>query len=160
MNSSGTDEYISRIVETYSQMLFRIAYTALRSSADAEDIVQEVFVRLIKKRPDFNDSRHEKAWLIRVAINLSRSRLRELSRRSELCNEPAASPLPEDSDLLEAVLTLPEKYRTAIHLYYYEGYSIAACADILRLPAATVGTRLSRARAMLKKILEGDADHG
>ena len=157
MSSSGTDEYISRIVEQYSKTLFRTAYTVLHSADDAEDIVQEVFIRLLRKSPGFNDAGHEKAWLLRVTINLARNRLKSATR-SELSFDEfhQSSQQQTDIDLLDAVLALPEKYSTVIHLYYYEGYSIAEIARILHTPAATVGTRLYRGRSLLRDQLEGD----
>ena len=157
MNSSGTDEYISRIVEQYSQTLFRVSYTILHSSADAEDIVQEVFVQLLRKTPVFNGAEHEKAWLLRTAINMSRNKLKSSARKIFSLEELPAADFPvEESDLIDAVMSLPEKYSTVLHLYYYEDYSIADIARILKTPAATIGTRLSRARALLKNKLKGD----
>lgn len=159
MSSFGTDEHIRQIVAKYSKTLYRIAFTTIRSIPDAEDIVQEVFLRLLKSRPQFTCEEHQKAWLIRVAVNLSRDRLRHSSRRElplEQCAELAQGNCRElDGGLLQIVLMLPEKYRTIIHLYYYEDYTIKEIAQILSLPSATVGTRLARGRAMLRKMLEG-----
>lgn len=159
MDSFGTDEYIRRIVKQYSATLYRVAFSTLRSAPDAEDIVQEVFLRLLRARPRFASAEHEKAWLLRVTINLSRNRLRHSSRQElplELCPEPIYDESGErDSGLLQAVLTLPEKYSTIIHLYYYEDHTINEIAQLLRLPPGTVGTRLARGRAMLRKLLEG-----
>lgn len=149
MNSFGTNEYINRIVKTYSDSLLKTAFAILKSTADAEDAVQEVFLKLISKQPKFNDSEHEKAWLLRVTINTSKNILKSSSRN----NVPIIDDIPfrdETPELLSAVLSLPERYRTIIHLYYYEGYSIKETAAILRLPVATVGTRLARARNLLK----------
>jgi RNA polymerase sigma-70 factor (ECF subfamily) len=157
----GTDEYIRRVVTQYSQLLLRVAFTRLKSTADAEDVVQEVFLRLITKRPAFHSEEHEKAWLIRTAINLSRDVLKSSARHNIPLDEDILLSQNEGSPLLSTVLSLPEKYRTVIHLYYYEGFSIKEIARILALPAATVGTRLSRARAQLKVILEEEApNHG
>ncbi len=151
----STDEYIRHVVTQYSRLLLRIAFTRLKSTADAEDAVQDVFLKLIKKRPDFRDEAHEKAWLIRATINRSCDMLRSLSRRDIPIDENLVSPPPEKhARLLPAVQSLPEKYSTVLHLYYYEGYSLREIAGILKLPAATVGTRLSRARAQVKLILE------
>ena len=151
----GTEEYIKRVVTQYSRLLLRIAFTRLKSTADAEDAVQEVFLRLITKRPDFRDEAHEKAWLIRATINLSCDMLRASSRRDVPIDDNLAAPPPEQhARLLSAVRSLPEKYAAVLHLYYYEGYSLREIARILKLPAATAGTRLSRARAQLKLILE------
>jgi RNA polymerase sigma-70 factor (ECF subfamily) len=150
----GTDEYIRRVVAQYSQLLLRIAFTRLKSVSDAEDAVQEVFLKLITKQPHFRGAEHEKAWLIRAAINLSCDMLRSSSRKDAPLDENVLPPQDENSQLLSAVQSLPEKYSTVLHLFYYEGYSIKEIARILALPAATVGTRLSRAKAQLKRILE------
>ena len=153
-----TDIYIERIVSTYSRMLLRIAYTVLHSTADAEDAVQDVFIKLITKRPHHTDEEHEKAWLIRVTINTSLNMRKRLERESEPVDENVGKPdeALTDSELLEVVLSLPPKYGTVTHLYYYEGYSIKEIAAILLLPSATVGTRLARAREILKNTLKGE----
>ncbi|MDP4108976.1 MAG: sigma-70 family RNA polymerase sigma factor [Bacillota bacterium] len=150
----GTDEYIEHVVKQYSGILLRIAYIRLKTAADAEDAVQEVFMKLILKRPRFRDEDHEKAWMIRTTINLSNDMLRSSARKNVPLDEETALPQDENADFLFAVQSLPAKYGTVIHLHYYEGYSIKEIARILTLPAATVGTRLSRARALLKPILE------
>lgn len=156
MNSFGTDEYIENIVESYSLSLLKTAYAILRNTQDAEDAVQETFLKLIKKQPFFKDKNHEKAWLLRVTINNAKNILR-FSKRSDIeYNENFVTSAAERSDILNEVLSLPEKYRTVIHLYYYDGYSIKEIAKILCKPQATVGTILARGRKMLKLSLEGD----
>ncbi len=150
----GTDEYIKNVVSKYSGLLLRIAFVRLKSTADAEDVVQEVFIKLIDKAPNFRDENHEKAWLIRATINQSCDMLKASVRKNVPLDEGITLPQDEKDQLLFAVQSLPAKYSTAIHLHYYEGYSIKEIAKILALPAATVGTRLSRARALLKPILE------
>ena len=155
----GTDETIRRVVETYSPMLLRLACTRLGSAADAEDAVQETFLRLLSCRPSFRDAEHEKAWLIRTTLHRASDIRRQASRAAlpieEAALENEAAPQAE-SDLLSAVRALPEKYSAVIHLYYYEGYSIQEIAKLLRLPAATVGTRLSRGRDRLRQMLKED----
>ncbi len=155
MISSGADEYISEIVTEYSRTLFRAAYTVLHNTADSEDIVQDVFIKLLSKERKFNDKEHERAWLIRVTINMSRN-LRKKLARSEASEDIPAISTKEEAGIMEAVLALPEKYRTVIHLYYYEGYSIKEISKILHMPSATVGTRLARGRSVLKEKLTGD----
>lgn len=157
MKPDGTEDYIERTVSTYSDMLLRLAYTILHSADDAEDAVQEAFIRLMTKKTGFISDEHEKAWLIRVTINISRNMLKSAARLSVPLDETLASPEEErPGELLDTVMKLPERYGTIIHLYYYEGYTIREISDMLRLPAATVGTRLARARAMLKISLEGE----
>ncbi len=155
MISSGADEYISRTVAEYSRMLFKIAYTVLNNAADSEDIVQEVFIKLINTQKQFIDKEHEKAWLIRVTINMSRNLRKKLARCDVTEDIPKTEKESHDS-ILEAVTELPEKYSTVIHLYYYEGYSIKEISQILHIPSATVGTRLKRGRSVLKTKLTGD----
>ena len=153
----GTDETISRIVGQYSAMLLKLACTRLQSTADAEDAVQETFLRLITSRPVFRDAGHEKAWLIRTTLHrasdIRRQRERIPLSIEEAALEEKAAPQTE-SDLLSAVRALPEAYSAVIHLHYYEGYSIKEIAKLLRLPAATVGTRLSRGRERLRQMLK------
>lgn len=156
MYSSGTEEYITRVVEQYSPMLLRLALTRVNCTADAEDVVQEVFLKLLDARPRFRDGDHERAWLIRATINraidLRRAAASDVLPLEDA--EEAAAKAPEAPELLSAVQALPEKYSTIIHLYYYEGYNIWEIAKLLGLPAPTVGTRLSRGRAKLKELLK------
>lgn len=159
MCSYGTDEYIRRVVTTYSQMLLHIAMTRLHTPADAEDAVQEVFLRLLTVRPSFRDAEHEKAWLIRATLNRASDLCRAAERRTLPLEDAEAlpsAPAQETTSLLSAVQALPAKYSAVIHLYYYEGYSIKEIAAILHLPAPTVGTRLSRGRERLRQTLKED----
>lgn len=151
----GTDETICRVVETYSSMLLRLASTRLDTAADAEDAVQETFLKLLTARPVFRDAEHEKAWLIRTTLHRASDIRRLAERRNVPLEEAAQAAAPErGSDLLAAVRGLPEKYSAVIHLYYYEGYSIKEIAVMLGLPAPTVGTRLARGRERLRQMLK------
>ena len=139
-------------------MLLRLACTRLDSTADAEDAVQDTFLRLLTARPVFRDREHEKAWLIRTALQRASDIRRKAEQRNiplEDITEPVA---PESSggELRAAVRALPEMYGTVIHLHYYEGYSIKEIAKLLGLPAATVGTRLARGRERLRQMLRED----
>lgn len=154
----GTDEYIGHIVQTYSSSMLRAAFSVLHSSADAEDAAQEAFMRLMTVHPQFRDSEHEKAWLLRVTINIARNMRRSQARRNSHAVIDISCQPDSNRELLDAVLALPEKYSTIIHLYYYEGYSIKEIAKILDLPPGTVGTRLARGRDALRKLMEGDTD--
>lgn len=156
MCSSGTEEYITRVVEQYSPMLLHLALTRVSCTADAEDVVQEVFLKLLTAQPRFRDGDHERAWLIRATINRAIDLRRTAASKALPLEdaEEAAAPGPEAPQLLSAVQALPEKYSTVIHLYYYEGYNIWEIAKLLGLPAPTVGTRLSRGRAKLKELLK------
>ena len=120
-----------------------------------DSAVQDAFVKYIQKAPDFKDADHEKAWLLRVTINISKNMLKASGRK----NLPIYEDIPyeqNNNEVLQCVMSLEEKYRTIIHLYYYEDYSIKEIASILSLPRATVGTRLSRGRNILKTMLKGD----
>ena len=152
---------IVRLVEVYSDMLLRIALNRVKSMVAAEDVVQTVFEKLMEKRPRFTSPEHEKAWLIRTAINLCLSDLRAQSRhRQEPLDENLAVSLGEETfEGLSAVQALPVPDRYAVYLYYYEGYAIKEIARMLGEPEGTVAARLSRARKKLKRLLEG-GDYG
>ena len=140
-------------------MLLRIAMTRLPSPADAEDVVQEVFLKLLTARPQFRDPEHEKAWLIRATLHRACDMARAAARRDLPLEDAELLPggeLPEPSPILSAVQALPAKYGAVIHLYYYEGYSIQEISKLLRLPVPTVGTRLSRGRERLRQLLKED----
>ena len=156
-----TDGDIVRIVETYSDMLLRIALNRVKSLPAAEDIVQTVFERLMRRRPVFESREHEKAWLIRTAVNLCLSDLRKQSRHGELpLDENLAQAFGEDTfEVVDAVQTLPVQDRYAVYLYYYEGYGVKEIGKLLKEPDGTVSSRLSRARKKLKALLEG-GNHG
>ena len=156
-----SDSDIVRIVETYSDMLLRIALNRVKSIPAAEDIVQGVFERLMRRRPIFENREHEKAWLIRTAVNLCLTDLRAESRHGELpLDENIAQEYGEDTfDVLDAVQTLPTPDRYAVYLYYYEGYGVKDIGKLLKEPEGTISSRLSRARKKLKTILEG-GNHG
>ena len=133
---------------------------------DAEDIAQDVFLELIRRKPAFTDNNHEKAWLLRTAVNKCKNHLKSgwVSKTVPLEDNLSDSALQtEDSGLddtkravLEAVNSLPEKYRTVIHLFYYSGLSIQEIAAAKHISSATVGTQLARGRELLKKKLGDD----
>ena len=152
-------EEVSRLVETYSPMLLRLACTRLENPADAEDVVQEVFLKLLTACPAFRDAEHEKAWLIRTTLHRAADLRKAASRRNVPLEEAllASAPEPEDQ-LLAAVRALPEKYGAVIHLHYYEGYSLKEIGKLLGLPAATVGTRLARGRERLRQSLKEEIE--
>jgi len=153
-------EEAQRLVDAYGDAIYRLAYARTGNRADAEDVTQETFLRLVRAQPTFREEGHRKAWLLRVAANCAEDLRRSPWRRRVIPME-AAQDLPapegppeEGGDLLEAVSTLPEGYRTVVHLYYYEGLSAAQIAGLLKLREGTVNTRLSRARAMLRELLK------
>ena len=158
-NQTNRDREIVRIVETYSDMLMRIALNRVNSIAEAEDVVQSTFERLMKRQPRFETREHEKAWLIKTAIRICIDEARRASRRTSVpLNEEIAAAYSEESfELLETLRQLPEQDRDAVYLYYYEEYSIRDVARILGEREGTTRSRLSRARKKLRAIMEGEA---
>ena len=151
-----TDEQFTAAARRHMDTVFRTAFSYMKSRADADDITQNVLLKLYRYEGDFQSEAHLKNWLIRVTINECKSAVRSLWRKTENIEDYVNSltmPSREHSDLLEAVMALPKKYRTALYLFYYEGYSTAEMAELLSLPEATVRTHLARARAKLKTIL-------
>ena len=138
--------------QRYMDMVFRTAFSYVRSRADADDVTQAVFLRLWKRRPDFADEAHARHWLLRVALNESKRLLCLPWRKTEALDDFAslALPSPEHRELLDAVLRLKPKYRTVIYLHYYEGLSTQEIAAALGIPQNTVLTHLRRAREQLK----------
>ena len=153
----GSDANVHRVVEQWSPLLLRLSYSYLGSTADAEDVVQEVFLALLERGKPFKDTEHEKAWLIRVTVNKCKNCLKAAwrSRRSPMPAD-AAAPAPEEPlGVLEAVMALPPLYRIPIHLHYCEGWSTGEIAAMLGVSPVTARTRLHRGRAMLRDVLEG-----
>ncbi|WP_235847437.1 sigma-70 family RNA polymerase sigma factor [Intestinibacillus massiliensis] len=141
-------------VARYGENLLRLAFTYTRNMADAQDAVQDVFVSLLTRAPAFADEGHRRAWLIRATINRCKNLLRSAWFRKTVPLPDDLGYLPPEQDaVLSAVLALPEKYRAAIHLYYYEDCSIREIAALLGKKPATVGTLLARGRTLLKGVL-------
>lgn len=150
------NKYLENMVEKYSNMVYRLALTRTKSKENSEDVYQEVFLRLSRKLPNFESEEHEKAWLIKVTINCSKNLLNSnfLKYNSEL-KEEIAFDTKERHDIYYAVQELPLKYRTIIHLYYYEQYKINEISKILNISENTIKSRLARAREKLKQKIEG-----
>lgn len=148
---------VERIVSTYADTLLRLCFTYLGSVQDAEDIVQTVYLKLLVSGPEFQSPEHEKAWLIRTAVNACKDELRAFRRRAvplEVIPEKTAPEIPA-SPVLDSVMVLPEKYRGVIYLFYYEGYSIREIAGLLGRSETAVAAQLSRGRGKLRKMLGG-----
>ena len=149
------DEF-RQAVERHRDMVFRLAYTYMRDASDADDVAQDVFVKLLHHDDAFMSDDHLRNWLVRVTINTCKSLFRRPWRRVEALEsyaESLAMPSPEHADLFVQVMSLPEKYRVPIVLFYWGHYSTDEIATLLKVPAATVRTRLARARAQLRVIL-------
>ena len=146
-----------RLVENYSDLILRLSYTYLKSTEDAKDICQTVFLKLLEKPQAFDSPEHERAWIIRTAINQCKDLLKSHWRRTTVDLEAARTvpaPEAEEGSLLAAVELLPPKYRAVIYLYYYEGYSAKEIAQLMGETPAAVATQLSRGREKLCTHLE------
>ncbi|WP_242839486.1 RNA polymerase sigma factor [Butyrivibrio sp. NC2002] len=154
--SSCSKEIAGRLLDSYGDTILRVAYSYLHNMSDAEDILQETLIRVFTTKPHFLSSSHEKAWLIKVASNLSKNRIsyNKLRETDELNEELVAGGREDLSFVWEAVKKLPEKYREVIHLYYEEGYSTKDIADILGRNESTVRSDLKRGRDSLKAVLK------
>lgn len=154
-----TKEY-ERLVSAYLDTIYRVAVNGCKNYADAEDVVQNTFMKLLEKENRFEDDNHARKWLIRVAVNECNSLWRSPWKRhttslEELTQESVFSS-PEKSDLYYAVKGLPPKYRQIVHLYYFEDYSTKEIAKIMNLTETAVQTRLLRARQKLREKLKED----
>lgn len=156
-----SEQEISRALELYSNMIRRICFYHLKDSADTEDVFQNVFLKYLLYDGDFANREHEKAWFIRVSINACKDHLKSLFRHStvslETLTKEAIHIEPDHREVLEAVLSLPSKYKDAIYLHYYEGYSASEIAAIINSKENTVYSLLSRGRSLLKEKLGGDS---
>ena len=152
-----TKEQFTSIAQKYMDMIFRIAFSYLKSREDADDVTQNVLLALYRTDKAFESGEHLKAWLIRVTVNESKKILRSPWRKRGEPLEDYENTLgfrdDRDRELYAAIMALDVKYRAVIVLYYYEGYSIRETARLLGVPPATVGTRLARAREQLRLTL-------
>ena len=158
-----TERELSNAMTAYGDTVYRLALCRLQNAADAEDVYQDVFLRLLEQGANRWDGEHLKAWLIRTALNRCADLGRLRRRRGETLSleevPDMARPVDEAAaELWDAVARLPEKLRTAVHLFYGEGYESGEIGALLGIPAATVRSRLRRARAELKDLLGGFDD--
>ena len=150
---------INRAVGEYSDMVRRLCMLHLKNYADTEDIFQTVFLKYALSSVEFKSKEHEKAWMIRVTINACKDLLKSVFRKhtvsiDQLIEEPA--PVPQDHrEVLEAVLSLPKKYKDVVYLHFYEGYTAPQIGEILGKNVNTVYTLLTRAKKILKTKLGG-----
>ena len=156
---SRTDKEIAEIYTRHVNTIYRICYTYMKNSSDTEDIVQETFIRLMKFGGSYESEEHEKAWLIRTAANLCKDNLKHWWRKRE--NLEDYQNLQDDNntkndDTLEAVMSLPDKYKTVVYLYYYEGYTSVEISKILSKPQSTIRNYLHEARNILRTKLGSD----
>lgn len=155
-----SEQDVIRAMEQYADTVRRLCMIHLKSYHDSEDIFQNVFLKYVLSSVKFESEEHEKAWFIRVTINACRDFFKDFFRShmvplEELIHQQEEL-TPDNSEVLEAVLSLPEKYREAVYLYYYEGYTAVEIAHILKKNKNTVYTLLTRSKQLLRERLGGD----
>lgn len=159
---AAVNQKAEKLLKDYGNSILRMAYAYLHNMSDAEDILQETLIKYLQTAPVLKNPVHEKAWLLKVAANLSKNRIDyNRIRQTDELEETLVAEKREDLRFVwEAVRALPEKYREVIHLFHYEGYSTAQIAKILGYKEATVRTNLRRGRQQLKEILKEEYDFG
>lgn len=159
LTENGKKQSAEELLNVYGNDILRLSYSYLQNMQDSEDILQETLIRYIQKAPAFYSISQQKAWLFRVAINLCKDKLRyKKSRGADELKEMLTEEREDLSFVWDAVKSLPVKYREAIHLFYYEGYSIKEISSILKRKENTVRSDLRRGRQQLKNILKEDYD--
>ena len=157
--SSRTDDSVDRVFNKYSDTVFRIAYARTNNSFDAEDIVQDVFFRYIRKKPQFQSEEHEKAWFIRAALNRTISLLTSnWFKKTDALPDNLSITMEEKSEVYYAVAKLPSDMRVVVHLFYYEEYKVKEIAALLKKTESYVKSILMRARQKLAEQLRTDRE--
>lgn len=155
-----SDEFKQQMIKKHFNTVYRLALLKTKNSHTADDVLQEVFLRFLKTDKPFESDEHVKFWLIRVTVNCSNSMLSSSwFKKTVSLPETLAFFNPEESDLYLTVAKLPQKYRTVIHLYYYEDYSVKEIANALKIKESTVKSQLKRGREKLKTMLEKEVDY-
>jgi RNA polymerase sigma-70 factor (ECF subfamily) len=156
-NKEQAEREIERIIADNAETVYKLAYAKCGNRADADDVFQQVFLRYISRRPQFESAEHEKAWFIRVTVNCTKSLWSSAFRRkTQPLEGDIPAEMPEDGGLAESLSALPEKYRVLIHLFYYEGLPTAEIARLLKRRESTVRMQLTRARRLLREIMSAD----
>ncbi len=155
-----SEQEADRAVERYSDMVRRLCMIHLKNYADTEDIFQTVFLKYVLSSVSFESEEHEKAWFIRVTINACKDLLKSFFRSrtvslDEIAEQSSEMPT-DDREVLEAVLSLPPKYKDVVYLHYYEGYTAPQISRILGKNVNTIYTRINRSRQLLRDKLGGD----
>jgi RNA polymerase sigma-70 factor (ECF subfamily) len=149
-----TGKVIAELYERHHETVYRVCFMYMKNTADTEDAVQNTFVNLIKSGSLFHNAEHEKAWLIRTASNICKNNLKHWWRNRENlddCDILRSEPGFEIDETLNAVMSLPDKYKSVIYLHYYEGYKTSEIAETLHKPQSTIRNLLREARIILKK---------
>ena len=156
-----SEQEINNAIDKYSDMVWRLCMLHLKNRADTEDIFQTVFIKYAIHNKAFENETHEKAWLIRVTINACKDLIKNFfrSKTTSLDEIMEQAALPnEDKNVLEAVLSLPQKYRDVVYLHYYEGYTASEIGQLLHKNVNTIYTLLNRSKQLLRSKLGGDED--
>ena len=155
-----SESEFEQFYERNYQHVYRICYTYMKNSYDAEDCCEDTFVKVIRNNQLFNDFSHEKAWLTVTAINTCKDHLRQFWRRNvmtdEMIEQHAVTQVEKQDELLQQIMDLPAKYKDVIYLHYYMGYKTEEIARMLKKPASTIRNRLAKARNLLKERLEDE----
>lgn len=157
-----SEQEVNRAIEQYADTVRRLCMIHLKNYHDTEDIFQSVFLKYVLSSVIFESEEHEKAWLIRVTINACRDFFKDFFRSHTVPFDELLGQTweltPENSEVLEAVMSLPAKYRDVVYLHYYEGYTAVEIARILKKNQNTVYTLLTRSKKLLREKLGGDGD--
>lgn len=149
------DPVINEVIDKYYEMVFKLAFARTKNRFDAEDVLQEVFLRYVRHPRNFKGEEHEKAWFLKVTINCSKNLFLSLSKNSTISlDENRGGVMDEEQILGEFLSQLPRKYRTVIHLFYYEDLKASEIANLLEIKESTVKVQLMRARRLLKGFME------
>ena len=153
---------VERIVDTYGNMLFRICLVMLSIEKDAEDVVQDTFITYLTKSPTFNDSEHEKAWLITIATNRCKNmrRYNFIRKHMDISDLQIYSKDDENYGLLDHLMRLPTKHKVVLLLHYVEGYKVDEIAKILAITTSAVKKRLQRGRELLRERYRKENEYG
>lgn len=155
-----SEQEVNRAIEQYSDTVRRLCMIYMKNYADTEDIFQTVFLKYVLSSLSFESEEHEKAWLIRVTVNACKDVLKSFFRRRTVSldevMEPSAELPPDHRDVLEAVFSLPQKYRDVVYLHYFEDYTAPQISHVLGKNVNTVYTLLTRSKQMLREKLGGD----
>jgi len=167
-NSSWrTSEEIAEIYSAHIDAVYRLCYAYMKNTFDAEDAAQDTFIKLFTEKKRFESTAHERAWLLRVATNLCKNKLKSKYRYgnqqyiedvADTHMQSLNSASDDSTELFGMILSLPDKYKTIVYMYYYEGYSTKEIAKALKRPPSTIRNQLRDARILLKNYLGGDSD--
>ena len=153
---------VNQAIDKYANLITRICFLYLKNEADTQDVLQSVFLKYLKHDKPFESEEHEKAWFIRVSINACKDILKNFFHSHivslDKVEQVFLTESPQHPEVLEAVLSLPQKYRSVIYLYYYEGYKETEIAMILKKKVNTIYTWMFQAKRLLKKQLGGEWD--